>query len=276
MKLDLNAAWDHAVRLIMANREVMLVLAGVFFFLPYVLFLLLVPMPEFAAMAGSGGETNPALLAAMNGFLAEYWWAILLLALVQTVGGIAVMAVVGDPARPTVQAAMRRGAAFLLPGVGAQLLTSLATTLVLFIAIFLGALTGSQAMAGTAAVFALPVIVWVMTRLSLSGATIAIEQVANPVAALRRSWRLTRGSGFRLVVFYVLLFAAMFVVAQVLGLVVGLVAALPSMEVAAVVEALLSSAIYAVMIVVAYAVLASVHRQFARSERVSVPQTHEV
>ena len=68
MKLDLNAAWDHAVRLIAANREVMLVLAGVFFFLPYVLFLLLVPVPEFAEMAGSTGETNPAVMAAIGMF----------------------------------------------------------------------------------------------------------------------------------------------------------------------------------------------------------------
>ena len=275
MKLDLNAAWDHAVRLVMMNREVMLVLAGVFFFLPYVLFLVLVPFPEFAAMAGTSGEADPALMAAMNGFLADYWWAIVLLALVQTIGGIAVMAVVGDPARPTVQAAMRRGGGYLLPSVGAQILTSLATTLVLFVAILLGALTGSQTVAATMAVFALPVIVWLMTRLSLSGPTIAIEQVANPVAAMRRSWRLTKGNGLRLVAFYVLLFAAFLVISQVLGLLVGLATALPSAEVATILGALLSSAIYAVLIIIAYAVLASVHRQLARAERVSVPATHE-
>jgi hypothetical protein len=273
MKLDLNAAWDHGVRLLLLNREVMLVLAGVFFFLPYVLFFLLIPMPDFAGMAGASGEANPAVMAAMNGFLMDYWWAILLLALVQTVGGIAVMAVVGDPSRPTVREAMRRGAAFLLPHVGTQILTSLATMLVLFVAIFIGALTGSRAVAGTMALFALPVLIWLMTRFSLSGAAIAIERVANPLAALARSWRMTRGNGLRLVAFFVLLFAAFFVISQVLGLVVAAVTALLAADVAAILEALLSSAIYAVMIAVAYAVLASVHRQLARAERVSVPET---
>ena len=271
MKLDLNAAWDQAVRLIAMNREVMLVLGGVFFFLPYVLFSLLVPVPDFVAAAGPSGENSSALMAAVNGFIAEYWWAILLLVLVLSVGAIAVMAVVGDPARPTVRAAMTRGFAFLIPSLGAQLLTSLATSLVMFVATLLGALTGSRGIAATLAVFAFPVIVWLMTRWSLNGAAIAIEKTANPVAALRRSWRLTGGNGLRLVAFYLLLFAAFFVVSQVLGLLVRIVTALPSAEIAQVLGALLSGLLFAAMIMLGYAVLASVHRQLARAERTRAP-----
>ncbi len=275
MKLDLNAAWDQAVRLIAVNREVMLVLGGVFFFLPYVLFLLLVPMPDLAAVAGPSGENTPALRAAVEGFLADYWWAILLLSLVQTAGAIAVMAVVGDPKRPTVRAAMQRAAAYLLPNVAVQILTSVVIMLVLFVALLLGALTGSQTVIATLSVFSLPVIAWLLTRLSLSGAAVAIEQVANPLAALRRSWRLTAGNGPRLIAFYVLLFLAFFVISQVVGLLVGVLVALPGAEVAHVLGALLSGLIYAIMILIGYAVLASVHRQLARAERVSVPVSHE-
>jgi hypothetical protein len=274
MKLDLNAAWDHAVRLVGMNREVMLVLAGVFFFLPYVVFELLVPFPDLATMAeGSGEGASAAMMAAMNGFFAQYWWAVLLLSLVQMIGGLAVMAVVGDPARPTVSDAMRRGLVFLPSNFGAQLLTSLAFMLVLLVAILVGALTGSQTMAATLSVFSFPVIVWLMTRLSLSGAAIAIEGVANPLAALGRSWRLTKGSGLRLIAFYLLLFAAFFVISQVLGLIIRLITAFPNAEVATILGALLSSLIYAVLIVIGYAVIASVHRQLARAERVSVPTT---
>lgn len=275
-KLDLNAAWDQAVRLMALNREVVLVLTGVFFFLPHVLFLLLVPIPDFSGLAGPSGETTPALMAAVRGFIADYWWAAALLAVVQTAGGTSVMAVVGDPARPTVGEAVRRGGAFLLSSVGAQVLTTLATTLALFLAILLGALTGSRTVAGTLAVFALPVIVWLMTRLSLSGASIAIERIPNPVAALRRSWRLTGGNGLRLVFFYVLLFAAFFVISQVIGLLIGLVTALPGAELAAILGAVLSGAVYSVLIAVGFAVISSVHRQLARAERVSVPVSHEV
>lgn len=267
MKLDLNAAWDQAVRLIAANREVVLVLAGVFFFLPYVIFNLVVPLPDFAAVAGPQGQNAPALMAAINGFIADYWWALVLFALVLSAGAIAVMAVIGDPARPTVGTAMTRGASYLPSSFAAQVLTSFATSFVLFVAAFLGALTGSEGMAATLSVFALPVIIWLMTRWSLSGASIAIERIANPVVALRRSWRLTQGNGLRLLAFYVLLFAAFFVVSQVLGLVIGLIVALPSAEVARVIGALLSGLLFAAIMLLGYAALASIHRQFARAER---------
>jgi hypothetical protein len=214
-------------------------------------------------------------MAAMNAFIAAFWWAILLLVLVQTVGGLAVMAVVGDPARPTVNAAMRRGAIYLPSHLGTQLLTSLLTMMVFLVAILLGALTGSRAVAGTLAVFALPVIVWLMTRLSLGGAAIAIEGIANPLAALRRSWQLTRSSGLRLFAFYALLFAAFFVLSQVLGLLIALATALPSASIAEILDALLTSFVYSLLIAVIYAVLASVHRQLARAERVSVPLSRE-
>lgn len=272
MKLDLNSAWDQAMRLMGANREVLLVLGGVFFFLPYVLFGLLVPMPDFATIAGPEGENRAALMAAMNGFLADYWWAILLLAVVQTIGAIAVMAVIGDPRRPTVRAAMGRGAAYLLTNIGVQIVTSLAIFVVVFVAMLLGALTGSQAIVATLSLFSLPVIFWLWTRLSLSGAAIAIEQMGNPLAAIARSWRLTSGNGLRLVAFYVLLFVALIVISQVLGLIVRVVVALPSAEIAHVLGALLSGVIYSALIMTGYAIVASVHRQLARAERVAAPE----
>jgi uncharacterized membrane protein len=100
--------------------------------------------------------------------------------------------------------------------------------------------------------------------------------VANPIRALRRSWRLTSGNGLRLAAFYLLLFLAFFVISQVLGLIVGLLTALPGAEIALVLGALLSGVIYAALILVGYAVLASVHRQLARAERVSAPEAARV
>ena len=44
---------------------------------------------------------------------------------------------------------------------------------------------------------------------------------------------------------------------------------------ARVLGALLTGLLYAVLILTGYSVLASVHRQLARAERVSVPTTHE-
>ena len=46
MKLDINRAWTDAINLIQTNLSVVAVVAGVFFFLPYLAFALL--MPEMA------------------------------------------------------------------------------------------------------------------------------------------------------------------------------------------------------------------------------------
>ncbi len=45
MKLDLSAAWDGAMKMLAANREMVLVLAGVFFLVPYLAFSLFLPDP---------------------------------------------------------------------------------------------------------------------------------------------------------------------------------------------------------------------------------------
>lgn len=273
MKLDLNAAWDQTVRLLGVNREMLLVLGGVFFFLPTVVFSLAVPVPDFAMVAGPEGENTEALMAAMNGFIAQYWWAILLLLLVWNLGALAVMAVIGDPTRPTVGQAVRRGLSYLPTQFGSLIVTNLLTSLVLTAAFILGILTGSQLVAQALALLAFPVIIWLLTRWSLSSPTVAIEKTANPLAALRRSWGMTRGNALRLLAFYVLLFAAFFVISQVLGLLFSVIVALPGAGIARVIEALLSGLLTAVLLLLIYAVLASVHRQLARAERVSVPGT---
>lgn len=271
MKLDLNAAWDQAMRLIGMNREVVLVLAGIFFFLPSVLFTLLIPIPDFAAVAGPAGGDTTAIMAEAEGFVRQYWWAILLMTLVQIVGAVAVMAVLGDPSRPTVGGAISRGVRFVPTSVGAQLVLTALVTVAIFLMLMIGALTGSKAVAATMGLMSLPVILWLLTRFSLVSPTIAIEQVMNPVAAIRRSWHLTKGNGLRLAVFYLLLLIAFIVISQVIGLVVIALAALLEEDFAKIVEALLSGLVGSLLTLVGYAVLASVHRQFARSERVSVP-----
>ena len=49
MKFDMSAAWNEATRLMAANRDVLLIVAGVFFFLPYVAFMLIF-MNELTAL----------------------------------------------------------------------------------------------------------------------------------------------------------------------------------------------------------------------------------
>lgn len=267
MKLDLNATWDQGVRLIGMNREVVLIVSGVFFFLPYVLFQLSLPLPDLAAAAGPAGADTSAMMAALNGFIAQYWWALLLYFAVQTTGALAVMAILGDPRRPTVQDAIARGGALLPSSLMTSLLAMLASLFVIVLATLLGAVVGSEVLTKTLALAAGPVAFWLWSALSLSIPAIAIEKIANPVASLRRSWQLTRGSRLRLAVFYVLLLVAFLVIFEVLGLATGLFTALFSAETAAVVSAIAMGVMQAVFSLLIFAVQASAHRLLARAER---------
>ena len=60
MKLDMNRAWTDALSLIQANLGVVAIVAGVFFFLPYLAFMLLMP------------DAMASMQFAERGFIAEY------------------------------------------------------------------------------------------------------------------------------------------------------------------------------------------------------------
>ncbi|TAD84636.1 MAG: hypothetical protein EAY70_01130, partial [Sphingomonadales bacterium] len=102
VKLDMGQAWTQATGMIGANRDLVSVLAGIFLFLPLfvVVYLLLTSGMDF----GGGGQPDPARVSAqINAFLLANWWAVLLAVIGQLCGGIAILALLGDPARPTVR-----------------------------------------------------------------------------------------------------------------------------------------------------------------------------
>lgn len=272
MKLDLSTAWDGAMAMIRANREVVLVLAGVFFFLPYLAFSLLLPDTGIAEASAANEGDMDAMAAIVMEFYAEYWWALLLLALIQSVGAIASLAVLGDTARPTVADAIRRGVTLLPTQLGAQIIAALAIFAPIVLASAIGAASGSTALIGLLTLIGLPVMIYIVVKFSLTSPAIAIDQVRNPLAALASSWRLTRGNGFRLFFFFLLLIVAFVVVSTVLNLVIGLVLALLGEDLQLIGLAISGALINAIFSVVAYAVLASIHHQLSGRTGASVPR----
>ena len=106
MKLDMGRAWNEATALVFANKDVVGIVAGVFFFLPYLALSLLMPdaaQPEFDP------QNTEAALDALSTLYAENWWAFLLTSVLQMVGMLALFALLTDRARPTVGEALKRG-----------------------------------------------------------------------------------------------------------------------------------------------------------------------
>jgi hypothetical protein len=263
MKFDMGAAWADAVRLISGNRQVLLILAGVFFFLPYAIFMM-VFMNEMGAVGAAqrANADSEAVGQAAFALYGDMWWLILIMAVVQGIGMLGLLALLTDRSRPTVGEALGTGAKLLLPYLGAQLLISfLMGMLLLFpIAVGVAASTGAGVLVG---IVAAVVLAYLFTKFMLVAPVIAIDRIANPLAALSRSWRLTKGNSLRLFAFIVLVMVAAVIVGTVASMVIGLPFALMGAEAALVGQAIGSSVVNAIFMVIFLAVLAAIHRQLA-------------
>lgn len=269
MKFDSNLAWKQASSSIAANREVLLALSGVFFLLPSLAFALFFPQPQPVA-----GQSETQAMAALQAYYLSAMPVLIPMAFIQAAGTLALLTLFTDRSRPTVGEAIRLGLAGILPYIGAQLLLGLGLGLLGGIALALGAVTGVPAIAGIVMAAVVIAAVYAGIKTSLVAPIVAVERERNPIAALKRSWQLTRGNSVRIALFYALLLIAFVVVMSVIMAVIGITLAIVAgAEATRIVAAVLSAAIGAVMTLYLVAALAAVHRQLAGSspEAASAP-----
>lgn len=263
MKFDMGRAWNDAVALLRANGQVVAIIAGVFFFLPYLALMLLLPESVAGVEAQVAGERDAgAALQAVSTLYARIWWQIILVTLLTAIGMLGLLALLTDRGRPTVGEALKSGVAYFLPYLGAQILM----VLLFFVLILVGAAIGSiggAAIGALVGIVALVAAIYVYVKFSLVIPVIVVERIANPVRALGRSWALTKGNSVRLFLFYLLLLIALLVIAIVIGLVVGLLGALAGPSSASLLGAIVNSGINALGIAIYLAVLAAIHRQLS-------------
>ena len=259
-KLDSNAAWKEASALVAANREVLFTLAGVFFLIPSLALAILAGEPEVEP-----GMDRDQIAAALWAFYGHWWWLILLSSILQVVGILAILTLMRDRARPTVGEAIAAGLGGTLSYLGAQLL------FVIGFAVVGGLIVGvlsvvSPVLAVVAALVVFVAAVFIAFRLILVAPVVAVEGERNPIAALRRSWTMTRGNFWRIFAFLVLLVILFAVVLAIVMLVVGLILAVAtSGDVQTIIAAAISSALTAVAIVYFAGIVAAIHRQLAGS-----------
>jgi hypothetical protein len=275
MKFDMTAAWSEAMRLVAANRQVIAIVAGVFFFLPYLAFMLLFMNQMTALEAAQTANPDPdAMGSAMMAFYGDVWWFVLIAMVIQGIGMLGLLTLLTDRSRPTVGEALKTGAKMFLPYFGAQLLMSVIFGLLILIPIAIGA--GVSVAAGVlVGLAAFVAFLYLFTKFILTPAVIAIELQGNPLAALGRSWRLTKGNSVRIFLFVFLLFIAVAVVGGVISMIVGLVFALGGAETALIGQAVVSGLINAVFYVIFLAVLAAIYRQLAGPATDAVRETFE-
>lgn len=273
MKLEMNRAWNKAIALIGANKDVLFVVAGVFFFLPYLALMLAVPELAGSTMGPESADPEAALQQ-MGALYASFWWMIVLLSLIQAAGMLGLMALLADHRRPTLGEALKIGALKTLPYVAAYLLVGLALGLLIVLVIA----SASAAGAGVAVLLTLVAMIlalYAAVKFSLVPAILVKEDISNPLAALARSWKITKGNSVRLFFFYFLLVLVMIVIMMVLSVVTGLVLALLGGSAVVFGTALLSAAINAVWVTLFLAVIAAVHDQLGGTGSAEIAETFE-
>ena len=258
-KLDISEAWKSAVRLVATNRDMLAAIAGVFILLPNLAFAFFFPEPQVAP--GLGPREQMAILSTAYSHALPL---LLPISLIQMAGMLIVIIVMTDRSRPTVAAAIRRGALATLPYFGAQILLGLLLATVFMV---MAALAG--AIGNTAVVSALVMMVFALAatmglRMALVAPVLACEQGRNPVMAMRRSWQLTQGSALRLASFLLLALLLFMVIYGLIMLFVGVLLALTTTgQAQRLAAAIVSSTMTAGAMVYAGAILAAVHRQLA-------------
>ena len=267
MKFDSNRAWSEATASASANREVLLAVAGVFFLLPGLASVLFLSDFQADMMANFG---NPAaaerIMAGMTGPVVGFG---LISFVLQATGYLAMLALLTDRTRPTVGEAIGSAARALPSVIGAALLFlvgyMLAMGIFAMLAAALGAVTGLGALAAISVLLLIASVVYTMVKLSLILPVIVIDNVHNPMAALVRSWRLTKGNSMRLLLFYLLLGIAYLVIVMVIGMVsMALVALIAGQgKVSLLIGGLVSGIIGAAASALFAAILAAIHRQLA-------------
>lgn len=260
MKLDISAAWNEAVAMIGANREVLAILAGIFFFLPGLAVDLFLP-PRPTPVEGANLEQTLAVLR-------DFWLAaapyVLLSMLLQLLGQLAITRLIGLRAGGTVGEALREGAAGLPIVLLAQLILGLGWGLAGGMLVGVAAAAHLPAVAALLGAALVGVAIWAGARLALIVPLVGIERMRNPLAVLQRSWALTRGSAGPILLFLVLMVVVMIVASLGIGAVGGLLATvLLGAKSAEVVSGVLSALLSAVFTLYLTAAFTAFYRQLS-------------
>jgi hypothetical protein len=273
MKLEMNRAWNDALRLLRLSREVILVVAGVFFFLPYFAFMIMAPNP--LAEAGAAPLEPQQIVDRLGEFYGQVWWVILIIVVLQAIGMLGLLALLTDRRRPTVGEALKTGAGKALPYIAAYLLLGFALGALVLILATLAALAGVPALGALVVLAAMIAWVFLFVRFSLVAPVLVKEHVVSPLAALKRSWALTLGNGWRLFGFFFLLFVTYLVVVLVVSMVLGTIFSLLGKPIAEFGDALVMSLLNAGWATLLMAVLAAVHDQLAGISPARLNETFE-
>lgn len=178
MRLKYDELWNEAADLLRRNRSVVVALAGALFFLPNLLVAFFAPIEP----RGPGVSFIEAMMAHVR----ANWPLILAGALVEMLGALTLLRLVLKADGRTVGAAIAASLVLLPTMFAAGFLTNIVVGIGFMLLIVPG--------------------IYLLGRFALVPPVIVAEDRRNPLEAIRRSFALTRGSGFAIAWVFVAIF----------------------------------------------------------------------
>lgn len=198
VKLDMMACWNDALHLLISRREAVLAVAGVFLLLPAMLLAQFVGDPDFG--------TNPTaqeMFAIYQQYVEDNFAAVLGSNLVVSFGTFVIFVLFSAPGGQIVAEQFKAALGLFLGFLIANLLVTMVVLGGLFLLVIPGVYLGG--------------------RLGILPMVMAAEREGNPIKALGRTWQVSMGNGWRIVLMlFVVALMGVFLV-SVVTLVVGLV-----------------------------------------------------
>jgi len=228
MKLSYDAVWQDVMRLLRAHADMILVLTGVFIFLPWLAQALYFPPPVMVRFDATS-------LQAYLTYLQDHFPAILAQRLMGLLGTGAILTLLICADRPTVGDGITRAGRLLPSLLMIDILVQTLWTLGLLALIIPG--------------------LYLMGRTCVSQAAMMAEQIANPLRAITRSFALTHQIGWQVFGFIAIIGVVTWIGTSAAITVIGVVAKLllpaaATTQVHAVLAAISTSLISVVAIVV--------------------------
>lgn len=267
MKLDMGKTWNDATALLKGNVTLVATIVGLYYFLPSFAIALLVPeIANPAAPAAPPGADPEVVLEAMVAAMQEQytlgWPYFLVITIAQYIGAVSVLALFPVRGTATVGEALSAGLRGAPTYLATQILFVLAAGIVFgllagsafALSPFLGVLIGFILFVG---------LVYVSVKLIMVPAVIGMERELNPIAAMKRSWVLSKGNSVVICVFLLILFVVIGLISLLATLVLTTVFAAFGDPVAGIGTALVSSLTNAAIGGIFLVVLAAIHRQLS-------------
>ncbi|PHR21153.1 MAG: hypothetical protein COA41_02250 [Sphingopyxis sp.] len=201
MKLNYMQCWNGAMSLLRAHKEAILAIAGVFIFLPTLLFAEFVIPP-----ADNGDEDMNTLFAIYSTYFNENSLSIVASNIAISFGGLAIYFALAPSRNSTV---------------AEDLTAALKAFLIYLLANFLSALISVPGFI----LFLLPGL-YIMCRFIVVPPMIADQGERNPVELLRKSWASTRDNGFAILFFILIIAVVGTITIGVLDAVTGVITGL--------------------------------------------------